>query len=66
MHDGEFVLIDWLSGLKFEIFKKFTTPGSAKPLVNLSPGPVFTEGHTGMAVNKLAPWAEKMDMAVLW
>ena len=65
VYAGRAIYISYLSGLSVEIYQRYTT-GSGKPLVYLSPVPIFARKEVGFGFNKISPWRERFEQVLYW
>ena len=61
IYEGKTIHLQFSSGLKSDIFIKYTDPGTGKPLVFVSDKPVFYFNLSGMGFYKINFWAKKFN-----
>ena len=56
--------MEWYSGILLEVYKRYLNPGTGKPLVYISPRPVYNIKWITLGANKRNPWNEQMDKLI--
>ena len=61
VYGGDTIFFGWFAGIYSEVFRRYTTAGSGKPLVHISPHPSFVKKDTGLGLSKFGPWNERLS-----
>ena len=64
--DGKLIVIEWHGGLSGVVYRRFSNPGSGKPLIHVSQNHIFTTPICSFGVKKMSPWAEQFSLIGQW
>ena len=66
VYEKNWVIFEWFGALKIEVYKQFSNPATGEPLLFIAPEPIYVGKPISYAINKMSPWAEKLELAFQW